>query len=418
MKESNFYKPQWLIKLSLFKRFTVLLWVIFFIALIIKTALKPTSHSVFPVYYQAGLNWWLQADLYTLVPGLDYYRYSPSAAIFFSIFTNLGMLWGALIWNFCSVFIFVIGCNRFWNSIVLKTTFPPESSNGFFIIILFTALSGLWNSQCNAFVIGLILLGTADLFENKTLSSALFLAFAFIIKSTILPLLVLLVIARPFPLLPKLLLAIIVLFLLPFFTLPFNIVLTQYQSWYLHLINTQDGRWPGFRDAWFGIQTLKLQFSPIPFNEQVFTLPTNISYKIIQIIMGIGSAILVLRWKCRLIPPKNINSQADLYLRTLSIGMAWQLLFGPASEFPTYAFLAPFLGWAWTSRNYWVRGKPLIIIAIILIMILGWPNFSTPFKNLLPILLATLPLGTFCFATWLIFNTEKLILQKSTDSHF
>ncbi|MEI6686565.1 MAG: hypothetical protein WCN64_10525, partial [Planctomycetota bacterium] len=52
------------------------------------------------------------------------------------------------------------------------------------------------------------------------------------------------------------------------------------------------------------------------------------------------------------------------------------------------------------------------LISIVLILVLGWQNFTFPLKNHLPILLSALPTGTLCFALWLILQTNIKFSQK------
>lgn len=413
MTDSKTSSWRFFFSLPLAQRIALTLWITLFIALTVKTILKPTSHSVFPVYFQAGISWWQQVDIYQVNQGLDHYRYSPTAAIFFSAFTFMGITLGAILWNFCSIVIFILGCNRFRKTMLFHGSTINKECGGFFIICLFAALSGVWNSQCNAFIVGLILLGATDLIEAKNNRAALFLALAFMIKSTILPILALLVLIKPFPLLPKLLLAIAFLLLFPFLTLPTSFVIAEYQSWYFHLQETKGLRWPGFRDAWYGWLVFQEQLHPGNFNDQLWSIPTNTTYKILQLSTGLATAVLILIWKT------TVTDKVELTFRTITLGMVWILLFGPASEFPTFAFIAPFLGWAWLERKTWNKGEPLLLTSLVLILFLGWQNFTFPLRNHLPILLCALPLGTFCFALWLILQTNHKFSQKQIvkDSH-
>ena len=413
MNDSKLSSWRFFFSLPLAQRIAITLWITLLIALTVKTLLKPTSHSVFPVYYQAGTNWWQQVDIYQVNQGIDHYRYSPTAAIFFSVFTFMGITLGAILWNLCSIFIFILGCNRFRKTLISHGSTINKDSGGFFIISLFAALSGLWNSQCNAFVIGLILLGTTDLIEGKNNRAVIALAFAFIIKSTILPILAILILIRPFPLLPKLLIAMVALFLFPFLTSPSSFVFQEYHSWYEHLQETKGLRWPGFRDAWYGWLIFQEQLNPSSFNDQLWSIPTNFIYKIIQLLTGFATAAIVFYWKIK------VADKVELMFRSIALGMVWLLLFGPASEFPTFAFIAPFLAWGWLDRKTWNKGEPLLLTSLVLILFLGWQNFTFPLRNHLPFLLSALPVGTICFALWLILQTNFKSSQRliTKDSH-
>ena len=413
MTDSKLSSWRFFFSLPLAQRIAITLWITLLVALTVKTILKPTSHSVFPVYHKAGINWWQQVDIYQVNQGIDHYRYSPTAAIFFSAFTLMGITLGAILWNLCSIIIFILGCNRFRKTLLFHGSTINRDCGGFFIISLFAALSGIWNSQCNAFIVGLILLGATDLIEGKSNRAAFFLAFAFMIKSTILPILALMVLIRPFPLLPKLLVAIALLLLFPFLASPTSFVIAEYQSWYDHLQETKGLRWPGFRDAWYGWLVLQEQLHPGNFNDQLWSIPTNSLFKLLQLLTGFATAAIVLYWRAK------ITDKVELIFRSIALGMIWILLFGPASEFPTFAFIAPFLGWAWLERKTWNKGEPLLLTSLVFILVLGWQNFTFPLRNHLPVLLSALPTGTICFALWLILQTNLKFSRRliSGDSH-
>jgi hypothetical protein len=82
--------------------------------------------------------------------------------------------------------------------------------------------------------------------------------------------------------------------------------------------------------------------------------------------------------------------------------MAWMMLFGPAVEHPTYAFLAPFLAWAVLQREVWPRGRWLSTAAFVLIAALGWDGPPRQLLGDLSLLAAPLPLGSLLFTLWLI----------------
>ncbi len=103
---------------------------------------------------------------------------------------------------------------------------------------------------------------------------------------------------------------------------------------------------------------------------------------------------------------------------TLSMGLAWLMLFGPAIEHATYVFLAPPLVWAVLERRAWPRGRGLILAAFGLIMILGWGAVNRLLTPGWPVLLISLPAGTALFALWLIGYAQACqgrLLNRRTD---
>jgi hypothetical protein len=91
-------------------------------------------------------------------------------------------------------------------------------------------------------------------------------------------------------------------------------------------------------------------------------------YRLVQL-LGAGVALL---WSLRLRWQK--VSEANVVNLTLAAGLAWLLLFGPATEHATYVLLAPALCWALVQRDVsphlWRRR--LIELAAVLILIFGW----------------------------------------------
>src|SRR5262249_43404307 len=72
---------------------------------------------------------------------------------------------------------------------------------------------------------------------------------------------------------------------------------------------------------------------------------------------------------------------------------AWLMLFGPAVEHATYAFLAPSLAWAVLQREAWPGGRWLSGVAGVLIVVLGWDALTHSLLGRLPLVAISLPLG-------------------------
>lgn len=87
---------------------------------------------------------------------------------------------------------------------------------------------------------------------------------------------------------------------------------------------------------------------------------------------------------------------------TLSMGLAWLMLFGPAVEHATYVFLAAPLLWALLERGAWPHGRGLIWASFLLIMVLGWGAVTRLLAPDWPVLLTALPAGAALFALWLV----------------
>lgn len=382
-----------------------IIWGTVLIALCVKTFLKPLSHSVFGVYYHAGLHWWQDESLYRAYPGIDYFRYSPLAGIFFSFFSLFGITLGGILWNLSSNAIYLSGCASFWNRIPQQHSTPNK--NAFFIICLFGALSGIWNSQSNITVAGLLLLGLANLMESSDSRACLWLATALFLKITVAPVVCLILLLRPVALIRQLTPFLLLGFLLPFLTRPPVQVVFQYREWVNHLIYSQADRWPGFRDGWYLYLTWHQQFSGRPLDPEFWHESAATWYQVIQALGGLLAAWVVLYWKLRGMAP------GELLVRTAALGMSWMMILGPAIEFPSYGLLAPFLAWACTREKS--PRQALLRLGAFFILVMGWKEFQAPIAKTLPVVLASLPIGSILFTAWLVMDGVSLLNRR--ESH-
>ena len=92
----------------------------------------------------------------------------------------------------------------------------------------------------------------------------------------------------------------------------------------------------------------------------------------------------------------------ELGIRTLAMGMAWLMLFGPSTEHPTYVFLAPSLACALTRTHSFTWISLLLYLASILVLVLGWSALTEGIQNVVPWTLTALPGGTTLFTIWLV----------------
>src|SRR5262249_27276115 len=124
--------------------------------------------------------------------------------------------------------------------------------------------------------------------------------------------------------------------------------------------------------------------TPLPLTEPL----DSPAYRAVQLLAAAAALAWCLWLKRRRAP------RAWLVHAALAVGCAWLLLFGPAAEHATFAFLAAPLAWP--------RGRWLIGAAGALILVLGWGGLVRPWADDVPLLLAALPVGTGLFTAWLI----------------
>jgi hypothetical protein len=143
-------------------RLALIAWVILGAAVSIRTLVRPSSHTVFPIFAASAEHWWGDCSLYELYPGLDRFRYPPVFALFVTPFSALGLTTGGILWSWLSIAVFVAGLWQYLRDVV-PSTWTRQRMAVFWILGGLGALRGLWNAQSNALIAGFVLLGTAAL---------------------------------------------------------------------------------------------------------------------------------------------------------------------------------------------------------------------------------------------------------------
>jgi hypothetical protein len=359
-------------------------WIAVAIAVAVRTILSPNQHTVFPIFAASADHWWSGESLYAIYPPLDQFRYPPPFAVAVTPFSVLGLRMGGILWVWFSMVVYGAGL---WCVVrdVLPVDWTRSRKAGFLVLGAILALPGIWNAQSNALVIGLALLAASFVVRERWWTSAALLAATVWIKLTPLAPALLLCALWPRKLAPRFALALVLGSLIPFLTSSPLRVLGQYSEWATHLIDSGTTRWPGFRDGWTLWLTVRHVVTgaegPVPALAPI----DSPIYRILQILSAGGTLAWCLWQRAR------SRSTRWLVCVTLSMGMAWVMLFGPSVEHSTYVFLAPSLAWGFLDSQAWPRGRWLFAPAFWLIAALGWePSF-----------LIALPLGTTLFALWL-----------------
>jgi alpha-1,2-mannosyltransferase len=360
-------------------------WIAVAIAVAVRTILSPNQHTVFPIFAASADHWWSGESLYAIYPPLDQFRYPPPFAVAVAPFSALGPRVGAILWVWFSMAVYGAGLWCFAQD-VLPVEWTTQRKAGYLFLGVVLALPGIWNAQSNALVIGLVLLAASCLVRERWWTSAGLLAATVCIKLTPVAPALLLCALWPRKLVPRFALALVLGSLIPFLTSSPTWVLGQYSEWATHLVDSGTTRWPGFRDGWTLWLTVRHLVSGAEGPVPALTAVDSPIYRILQV-LGAGATLAWCLWQ-----RTRGHSTRWLVCVTLSMGMAWLMLFGPSVEHSTYVFLAPSLAWGFLDCQAWPRGRWLFVLAFWLIAALGWePSF-----------LIALPLGAMLFAIWLI----------------
>ena len=143
-------------------RLALIVWLILAAAVTVRTLVRPSSHTVFPIFAASAEHWWGDRSLYDIYPGLDRFRYPPVFALFVTPFSSLGLLTGGLLWSWLSIAVLVAGLRQYVRDII-PSAWPRRRMAVFLMLGALGAMRGLWNAQSNALIVGFLLLGTAAL---------------------------------------------------------------------------------------------------------------------------------------------------------------------------------------------------------------------------------------------------------------
>jgi hypothetical protein len=308
----------------------VLLWIAVLAVICIRVAIYPHKRTLYTTWAQAGSDWENGRDLYrnTWEADQDQFRYSPLVAVLLVPFHHLSLRLGGVMWRLLNAAV-LLGGFAWWlrTAPVRRTT---RQQGILFLLMLPLSLGSLNNGQPNPLVIGLLLAALAALERERWSLAAGLVALATAWK--VYPLAVGLLLAAVYPrrFAPRLLLALVLAFLLPFVCQHGEYVRGQYASWSHRLGVDQRHDWPlhmAYRDLWLLIRVLHLPLTPRV-------------YLGIQLTSAAGCAILCVAARLRGLPRRKVLGLI------LALGSCWMMLCGPATESSTYVLLAPALSWA------------------------------------------------------------------------
>jgi len=303
------------------------------------------SHSVYPIYAQAGRDWAQGNSLYGWHPDLpDFYRYTPSTAVLLVPFGLLPDSWGNLVWRLVLCGVYFLGVAWWFRALSpVGQALTPGQRGLLWLLLLPLSAVCLNNGQVNALTIGLVLAALAATAEKRWNVAAWCAALAAVPKFYPLAVGLLLTVAYPRRFGARFALALAVAFGLPFLCQHPHYALGQYADWFHSLVN--DRR----HDAPFDGSPLDLL---LLLRLGGFAVSAH-AFWIVRFALAGGAAGLC--WATR---------QAGYPVRTvlthvLAQSCCWMILCGPATEVCTYILLAPAFVWtavdAWRLRSFRTR---------------------------------------------------------------
>jgi hypothetical protein len=312
------------------QRIALLAWVIIAVMAVGRAALiaYPRHSGCYKVFADAGRHWIAAEDVYEARVGLDVFRYSPLIAAFFAPFGVLPDMLGSALFRLVNVGVFCAGL-AWWLQAGVPLSLTAGRRAALWLLAIPLAVHSLVDVQTNALTVGLILFGmTAAATERWTLAAVLLLL-ASSIKVYPLSLVLLLVALYPRRIGLRAVIAGIVVSALPFLLQRPGYVMDQYRDWVRWGLNDRhsDAAFLAFRD--FRL-LCSVWLSPL----------SNRGYMIAQLAAAAVVAAVCIAQRLRQV------AHRDLLMTLFSLGCAWMVVFGPATEHTTYIFLAPVLAWA------------------------------------------------------------------------
>ena len=394
-------------------RWAYRVWIVLAVAVCIRTVVSPENHSIFPILAGGTAHWWADQPLYADYKPLDFFRYPPVFAVAFTPFEALGTRAGGILWSLFGIGVLFVGLRRFLRD-VLPGHWTPGREAVFLVLGALGALPGLWNAQSNALAAGLLLSGAALLMRERWWTASALLAGSILIKLTPLAPALLLCVLQPRRLTSRLALFVGMGLLIPFLTRPPAVVLDHYREWFAQMAYLGGERWPGFRDAWTVWLVVRQWACGVTDAPDLKAPLHSVAYRVLQLSAAAATLAWCLWQRQRIADPRRLVTVV------LATGMAWLMLFGPATEHATYVFLAPFLIWAFLERDARPADRLLIGSALFLILFPAWDAVGRMAPAFVPVLLTSLPAGTMLFTVWIIRRTgwEMPFLSRKHEQRF
>jgi alpha-1,2-mannosyltransferase len=358
------------------KRLALFAWGMWAVALFFVSALiwvAPLQRSDCLTYFLAARNWGRGADLFAYNFNIDGFLYFPQFAVIYTPFQLMGMTVGQIAWRAAGWGLLATGVWR------LGKIASWERRHIIFAIATAAALpaslASLRNGEANLQIAGLMLHAAAELSRRKWWWATFWLALGLALKPIMIVLL-LLAAAVYRPLIGRLVIAIVILFALPFAMQRPEYVWSQYRS-YVHwtrLATEPPGLYCNIRGL---------------FGKAGWMMPQS-TFKIIGAIAAaatLGLCLFARRWW---------KDPLRVFF-VLGFSAVYLMLFNPRTESNSYVILAPVValpaaifmtsvprprmaillcvlafmlvcdGWAYHLTENWMKPLACIVVGVLLI---------------------------------------------------
>ncbi len=370
-------------------RLAIALWIAMAAAVCVKSVVQKGEHSVYKVFAWGPRHWWADQPLHARYPETaDIYRYVAHLCRgVHAVFAAARLAGRGPVGRFerCRDALRPAPYVRE----ILPGAWPPRREAWFLGLTALGSMSGIWSGQINSLLLAIVIFAAVAIKYNRWWTASFLLTLPVFVKIWPIAVVLLLMACWPRQLSWRFIIFAVALALLPFLTRPFNVVVGQYQEWYVSLIDQNQGRWPGFRDAWTIWENL---WPPV----------SQLGYKVLQLASAAGVLLWCL-YQCR-----RIASTGQLLMAIISIWVSWQLIFGPGSEQLTYGIIAPSAAWAVLVSIEEQRHRLWTILTWLILVLCSCGEIETPLiKHLHPAFAMLLPLSVASFVAWLVWHESR-----------
>lgn len=309
------------------EQIAIAVWTAFLLFVCVRSFVKPTAKTVYPIYSACGYFWCTSQDLYA--PDRPEwaqggYRYSPTFAVMCVPFAAFPDNIGGVLWRLICTGA-LLG-SLFW--LARSVASKPLSADHFAWLVLLSlplSLQSVNNGQANILIAATLVGTIAAVREERWNLASVLIAIGFACKVYPLALGLLLIVVNPRTLGWRVPLAVAASVVAPFLTQSPDYVVDQYAKW-LRVLRTDDRSEidldQSYRDLW-----LLIRLYDIPIQRTL--------YVAIQLVSALALAILV--WQRQRIG----WAEKPLLISTLALASVWMMFLGPTTESCSFILMAP-----------------------------------------------------------------------------
>jgi alpha-1,2-mannosyltransferase len=306
-------------------RIGVVLWTIFNLVVVILVLRDPEAHSVVHVYRNGAIGWWRGDNIFGT--GENGFIYLPVFAILYTPFALLGASLGDALWRLISVALLTYAL---WRSVRLHLARVSAADRfrafgALLLLVLPAGSAALRNGQATTPMLALLLLSSVALAGARWWPAAALLALSLAVKPLAIVFLLLAAAFYP-PLIARLLLCLLPMFLLPFVN-PDPLAVWQLEQLGVAKLLLASHPSPG-AGAWSDITALLRRFGLVLSN------PAMMILRLLAALAVLGTAFKLCKHQDR----------AGASLALLALSICYLMLMNPRSEEQTYIMLSAAAG--------------------------------------------------------------------------